>query len=110
MLVVADADWLINQVNSKDQSPYPLGWDRYTEQQFANKAFLQNAVDYLLNDESLIGLRNREVKLRLLDGQKVKEQKLSWQLLNVLAPIILLSIFALAQQLLRKRKYGRVKA
>ncbi len=109
MLVVADADWLINQVNSKDQSPYPLGWDRYTEQQFANKAFLQNAVDYLLNDESLIGLRNREVKLRLLDGQKVREQKLSWQLLNVLAPLILLSIFALAQQILRKRKHGRVK-
>jgi len=109
MLVVADADWLINQVNSKDQSPYPLGWDRYTEQQFANKAFLQNTVDYLLNDESLIGLRNREVKLRLLDSQKVKEQKLNWQLLNVLAPLILLSFFAIAQQLLRKRKYGRVQ-
>src|SRR5690606_29552142 len=25
MFVIADGDWLINQVNSKDNSPYPLG-------------------------------------------------------------------------------------
>lgn len=109
MLVFADGDWLINQINSKDQSPYPLGWDRYTEQQFANKTLLQNTVDYLLHDESLISLRNREVKLRLLDSVKVKHQKLHWQLLNVVAPIILLSLFAIVQQLMRKRKYGRLK-
>src|SRR5690606_19302915 len=26
MFVIADGDWLINQVNTKDESPYPLGW------------------------------------------------------------------------------------
>ncbi|SFT12509.1 gliding motility-associated ABC transporter substrate-binding protein GldG [Sphingobacterium wenxiniae] len=108
MLVFADGDWLINQVNHKDQSPYPLGWDRYTEQQFANKTLLQNIVDYLLNDEEVINLRNREVKLRLLDQAKVKAEKTTWQLINVALPLIVLLLFGIEQQFWRKRKYQRL--
>ncbi|NGM62295.1 gliding motility-associated ABC transporter substrate-binding protein GldG [Sphingobacterium sp. SGG-5] len=105
MLVIADGDWLINQVSAKDQSPFPLGWDRYTEQQYANKLFLENTIDYLLYDESLIALRNREVKLRLLDQAKVKDEKITWQIVNVGCPLLLLVLIGTAQQLWRKRKY-----
>ncbi|MCA5006055.1 gliding motility-associated ABC transporter substrate-binding protein GldG [Sphingobacterium bovistauri] len=107
MFVISDGDWLINQINTKDQSPYPLGWDRFTEQQFANKTLLQNIVDYLANDEKLISLRNREVKLRLLDQAIVKQDKLKWQLINVVFPILLLFILGITQQYLRKRKYTK---
>jgi ABC-2 type transport system permease protein len=109
MLIFADGDWLLNEVNSKDQSPFPLGWDRYTEQQYANKIFLENLVDYMLNDEQLISLRNREVKLRLLDQAKVKAEKITWQLINVAAPLVLLTIIGLCQQMWRKKKYGKLK-
>ena len=105
MLVVADGDWLINQINPKDQSPYPLGWDRYAEQQYANKAFLENMVDFLQNDASLVTLRNREVKLRLLDQAKLKDEKLVWQVINVMAPLIILLCIGLIQQYIRRRKY-----
>lgn len=107
MLVIGDGDWLINQTNSKDQSPFPLGWDRYTEQQYANKIFLENAIDYLMNDERLISLRNREVKLRLLDQAMVKEQKLKWQVINVAAPILLLFGIGALQQFIRRKKYNK---
>lgn len=110
MFVIADGDWLINQVNTKDNSPYPLGWDRYTEQQFANKTLLQNVVDYLTNDEQLIKLRNREVKLRLLNQSVVKQDKLKWQLINVASPIVLLLFIGFIQQSLRKRKYKKKAA
>ncbi|HMR19990.1 MAG TPA: gliding motility-associated ABC transporter substrate-binding protein GldG, partial [Sphingobacterium sp.] len=106
MIMIADGDWLLNQVNSKDQSPFPLGWDRYTEQQYANKLLLENMVDYLMNDERLISLRNREVKLRLLDQAKVKEQKTKWQIINIVLPLLLLTGIGLGQQIWRKRKYG----
>lgn len=109
MVVMADGDWLINQISSKDQSAYPLGWDRFTEKQFANKTFLQNMVDYLLHDDRLINLRNREVKLRLLDATKVKEEKLFWQVINVVSPLIVLSLIAALQQYRRKRKYAYTK-
>ena len=107
MLVIGDGDWLINQVNSKDQSAYPLGWDRYTEQQYANKAFLENTIDYLMNDERLIALRNREIKLRILDKAVVKNEKLKWQIINVVAPILLLLSIGGLQQYIRKRKYTK---
>lgn len=106
MVVIADGDWLLNQVNGKDQSPFPLGWDRYTEQQYANKIFLENIVDYLMNDEQLISLRNREVKLRLLDQAKVKEEKVIWQVLNIAVPLLILLAIGLGQQIWRKRKYS----
>ncbi|TDQ81220.1 gliding motility-associated ABC transporter substrate-binding protein GldG [Sphingobacterium yanglingense] len=107
MMVIADGDWLMNQVNSKDQSPYPLGWDRYTEQQYANKIFLENSVDYLMNDERLISLRNREIKLRLLDQAMVKGDKLKWQLINVVLPIIILILIGLSQAYLRRHRYTK---
>ncbi|MBE8712858.1 gliding motility-associated ABC transporter substrate-binding protein GldG [Sphingobacterium hungaricum] len=110
MFLIADGDWLINQVNAKDQSPYPLGWDRYSEQQFANKILLENVVDYLLNDESLIQLRNREIKLRLLNASVVKSEKVKWQVINVLFPIVVLVLFGLIQHYLRKRKFGKKTA
>ncbi|SKC00825.1 ABC-2 type transport system permease protein [Sphingobacterium nematocida] len=107
MLIIADGDWLINQVNYKDQSPYPLGWDRFTEQQYANRTFLENIVDYFMNDERLISLRNREVKLRLLDQSAVKNEKLKWQLINVVLPILILGIAAGCQNYMRIRRYTR---
>lgn len=107
MIVIGDGDWLINQINSKDQSPYPLGWDRYTEKQYANNVLLQNMIDYLLNDEKLISLRNCEVKLRLLDQAKVTSEKQYWQIANVVIPVLLLSLIGMTQQWIRKRRYGR---
>lgn len=107
MLVIGDGDWLMNNVNTKDNSPYPLGWDRYTEQQFANKTFLENIVDYMTNDDKLISLRNREVKLRLLDPVVAKQDKLKWQLINVVSPILVLILIAVIQQTIRKRKYTK---
>ena len=107
MFVIADGDWLINQVNAKDQSPFPLGWDRYTEKQYANKILLENVIDYLMNDEQLIALRNREVKLRLLDKALVKQDRLMWQMVNVVCPIVILLLVGAGQQYLRKRKYKK---
>lgn len=108
MVMISDGDWLTNQISTADQSPFPLGWDRYTNQQFSNKIFLENLVDYLLNDESLIQLRNREVKLRLLNQSKIKTEKLYWQAINVAVPVLLLIIIGVLQHYWRKRKYTQL--
>lgn len=107
MLAVADGDVFKGQVNPADGSPYPLGWDRYTEQQYGNRSFLLNAVDYLADDAGIIALRAKEVRLRLLDPVRVRESGRFWQLLNVCLPPLLLFVFGMAQQYLRKRKYSR---
>ncbi|RZK77194.1 MAG: gliding motility-associated ABC transporter substrate-binding protein GldG, partial [Pedobacter sp.] len=102
MVVISDGDVFKNQVSSRDNSPFPLGFDRYTQQTYGNKALLLNLVDYLANDKNLISLRNKEVKIRLLDKAKLRAEKLQWQLINVIAPLLMLILFAIFQHYYRK--------
>ena len=107
VIVFSDGDIFKNQINSSDGSPYPLGFDRYTQQQYANKSLLLNAVDYLSDDSGIIGLRNKEIKLRLLDRAKIRQEKTFWQLINIGLPIILLIVCGIFQHYYRIRKYTR---
>lgn len=106
MLVFSDGDVFKNQISEKDGSPFPLGFDRYTQQTYGNKTFLLNAVDYLTDDANLIALRSKEIKLRLLDKGKLVADKLQWQLINTLVPLIMLVLFGIFQHIYRKRKYA----
>lgn len=104
MLVLSDGDLFKNQVGA-DGSPYPLGYDRYTQQQYGNKALLLNAVDFMSGDGDLLNLRSKELKMRLLDKALVKADKSFWQIINVLLPLLMLAIFGFFQHWYRKRKY-----
>jgi ABC-2 type transport system permease protein len=107
MIVIGDGDIFRNQVSSRDGSVFPLGFDRYTQRNFGNKALLLNIADYMSSDENLIDLRNKEVKVRLLDKQVLRSEKLKWQLINVIVPLLLLISFAIFQHYYRKYKYAR---
>lgn len=107
MIVIGDGDTFRNQVSSRDGSVFPLGFDRYTQRNFGNKAFLLNIADYLSSDVNLIDLRNKEVKIRLLDKQLVRADKTKWQIINLVLPLLLLISFAIFQHYYRKHKYTR---
>ena len=53
MIVISDGDIFKNQVGT-DGSPYPLGYDHYTQQTFGNKNLLLNIADYMTDDSGLI--------------------------------------------------------
>ena len=106
-IVVANNAIIRNEVSLKDSSAIPLGYDRYMNQQFGNKDFIQNAVLYLADNEGWMELRNRSLKLRLLNKKISQEDRLYSQLLNVLSPLILMLIFGVLYQIMRKRKYTR---
>ena len=104
MIIISDGDVGRNQL-LKDQ-PYDLARDKWTNQQFGNKDFLLNAVDYLLDDSGLINLRNKSLQIRILDKQKAFTERIFWQFLNVILPIVLLFGFGFGFNYLRKRKYS----
>ncbi len=106
MIVISDGDILKNQINEADGSPFPLGFDRYTQQTYGNKNFLLNVADYMTDDSGLINLRNKEIKIRLLDRAQIKATKLYWQILNNLLPLGMLLLFGIFQQYFRRRKYA----
>jgi ABC-2 type transport system permease protein len=106
MIVISDGDVFKNQI-SADGTPYPLGYDHYTQQNFGNKNLLLNIADYMTGDSKLIELRSKEIQIRLLDRARIRSEKLYWQLLNTIAPLCLVLIFAIFQHYIRKRKYAR---
>lgn len=107
MIVVADGDVARNQFDRKTGAPLPVGYDQDTRQTFGNRDFLLNAMDYLVDDNRLITIRSREVKIRLLDRKLIEEEKLKWQLINVVTPVGLVLLAGLLITWLRKRRYGR---
>ena len=105
MIVVSDGDVIRNQRKESTGEIFPLGYDRYTNQQFGNKRFLLNCMDYLCDDSGIIEVRAKEIKLRLLDKGKLKTERLKWQLVNLFIPIVIMLVFGLVNKLIRKRKY-----
>lgn len=103
-IVVSDADIVTNAV-TKTTGPLPMGELPFEAFQFANKTFLLNAIDYLVNDNGLFESRNKVVVLRLLDKQKVADQKTIWQLITTAGPIVLLLLIGLLVSFWRKKKY-----
>lgn len=105
MVVLSDGDIFKNQI-AKDGTPYPLGFDHYTGTNYGNRNLLLNLADYLTGDARLIALRNKEIQLRLLNRARIKNEKLYWQVINTVGPLLLVLIFAIFQHYLRKRKYA----
>ena len=104
MIVLADGDVGKNQILKG--KPTDLARDKWTNEQFGNKDFLLNAVDYLLDDAGLMQLRNKTLKINILDKQKAFKERIFWQFLNIGLPLILLFSFGFIFNYLRKRKYS----
>jgi hypothetical protein len=84
----------------------PLGFNVFERRIFANKNFLVNCIEYLIDGRGIIEARAREVKLRLLDNVKVKAEKTYWQALNILLPILMLIGFGIGYMWYRKKRYA----
>jgi ABC-2 type transport system permease protein len=108
MVVIADADIIRNEVVRTPQGPQviPLGYDRITSNTYGNKDFLLNVLSYLTDDANLLNLRGREFQLRLLDRKKIIEQRLKWQIINVLLPILIIILAGIIYSAVRKHKYS----
>lgn len=104
MIVISDGDVGKNQLLKG--KPFDLNRDKWTNQTFGNKDFLLNSVDYLLDDTGLMNLRNKSLKIRMLDKQKAFKERSFWQFLNIGLPLILLFIFGLGFHYFRKRRYS----
>lgn len=110
MLIVSDADIIMNSIVKGNQpinmgmNPFTIGTQR--EFPFANKEFLLNSLDYMLNVNDLSEAKSKDYTVKFLDTKKVNSQRTFWQFINIILPVILIIIFALIFQFLRKKKYA----
>lgn len=105
MIVISDGDIIANEISKG--APLELGVDKWTNEQFGNKEFLLNAVNYLLDDSGLINLRSKTIKINFLDKEKAYSEATKWQLTNLVFPIILLMIFGIVFTAFQRKKYKK---
>ena len=110
MIVISDGDIIRNNFSEKTGNVYPLGYDKFGEFIYpGNKTFLMNAVHYLCDNKQdllLSPLKNKEVKLRLLNKVKIQENRLFIQLANFYAPILLILLLGICFTYIKKKKYA----
>jgi ABC-2 type transport system permease protein len=122
MLVVSDGDIIRNEiidsayVNEEWRYKYmPINMDVYGVRNpngtpkfaYGNRDFVLNSVDYMLDDFSLIDIRTKTITMRVLDTEKVIEEKEFWKFINIAVPLLAILLLAIFQLILRKRKYAR---
>ena len=94
-----------NQVDKGN--PLELGYDKWTNNFYSNKIFLQQSVHYLMENHKLLKLQNKSIDLPQLDFQKVKLKSTFLRTLMLLIPLMIL--FLIGGLVYRKRlqKFSR---
>jgi hypothetical protein len=124
IIVVADGDIVLNDYIRSEETqgqpiPIPMGWNKYTYTEYmrqteagklfipvVNGDFVKSSVEYLVNNPAINETKSKNIVLRLLDSKKVNAQKTTWQFINIGLPVLIILIFGLIYQQLRKRKYA----
>ena len=104
MIVVSDGDIALNAVTRND-GPLAMGMNPFTKYKYANGEFIMNAVEYLVDNSGILETRAKDITLRLLDKKKLDNERSKWQIINIGLPLLLVILFGLVYQFVRKRKY-----
>lgn len=105
-IVISDSDFAKNLVNSANGQTEDIGYNKWERKYYkGNKDFTINIIEYMLDDGSILESRSKEIKLRLLDAVKTKEEKTKWQFINVGLPVVFLAMFGLLYHYIRRRRF-----
>ncbi|MBP5370367.1 MAG: gliding motility-associated ABC transporter substrate-binding protein GldG [Bacteroidales bacterium] len=113
IIVVSDGDVIRNEIEvaNGDTIPKPLYYYKYASFDkrvyTGNLDFFMNAVNYLCGDSDLLSVRSREITIRLLNKNRIIEEKTYWQLLNIVLPILLISLVGIVLYVVRKYRYSK---
>ncbi len=76
---------------------------------FGNQEFFQNAVDYMMGENSVLDIRSRQIDIHQIDKGKVSESAIFYKWFNTLIPCGIIVLLALIFFYLRRRKYAAGK-
>lgn len=99
-VVISDGDVVKNKL--RRNQPEELGFQPFTGETYGNKTFLMNTVNFLLDDDALLALRNKPVILTPISDEVLAKSNYFWALFNLIAPLAFLFVFG--GLLIRRRK------
>ncbi len=74
---------------------------------FGNQEFIQNLVDYMMGENSVIDIRSRQIDVHGINNEKIKADAGFYKIMNLLIPCGIILLLAFVMHYLRKRKYSR---
>jgi gliding-associated putative ABC transporter substrate-binding component GldG len=107
MIVISDGDIAKNAIDRRSGKPLPLGMNKYDGYTYGNKDFLMNCLEYLIDNKGIIAARNKEIKLRPLDQERAFAEETTWQVINIVLPLLVLGIFGFLYVFARKNRFGK---
>jgi ABC-2 type transport system permease protein len=107
IIVIGDGDLFRNDINPRNRKPQQLGLDPFSGYVFANQDLLLNMVSFLADENGLITARNREIRLRPLNKEKIRVERAQWQVLNLGLPLLFLVAFGVVRRYWRSRRYAQ---
>lgn len=107
VLVAGSGNLFKSNKNVLSGDPIPLGLDPVQGVQYANRLLLQNSIAYLLEPEGIIASRTKQFQIRPLNKVSVRDEKVKWQIINILAPVLLFCLIGIVWIRLRKSKFAK---
>ena len=105
LMVFSSGSIAENQVDKGN--PLELGYDKWTNNFYSNKIFLQQSVHYLMENHKLLKLKNKSIDLPQLDFQKVKLKSTYLRTLMLLIPLMILFLIGGLVYRKRLKKFSR---
>jgi gliding-associated putative ABC transporter substrate-binding component GldG len=105
MIVFSSGAIAENQVDKGN--PLQLGYDKWTNNFYFNKVFLQQTVHHLMGNQKLLQLQNKNVVLPRLDFQKVEQHSSLLKTLMLLIPLLILLLLGALISRWRIRRFSQ---
>ncbi|NDW18003.1 gliding motility-associated ABC transporter substrate-binding protein GldG [Dysgonomonas sp. 216] len=109
MIVISSSDIIRNEITSQNGQNVmiPMGFDRLSGQQYGNRDFIVNAVNWLVNDDEWFSLRSKQQQIRLLNKQIAYTKKNSYAFVNIAIPLVFIFLITGSFYTLRKFRYEK---
>ena len=104
MVVIADGDIISNDF--QQGRALACGYDRFSGTFFGNRSFIQNVIDYMVDEGGLMSVRSKEFKIRMLDPQVLESNEKIIKMINCIVPVLIVLVFGIVKSVIRKRKYA----
>lgn len=74
---------------------------------FGNQEFIQNMVDYMMGDNTVLDIRSRQIDIHEIDNEKVKANATFYKVINILIPCLSILLLGFVLNYIRRRKYTK---
>ena len=104
MVLFGDGNIAENQ--TEKGAPLALGYDKWTNNFYANRGLLMNTIHFLTDNKDRLAVREKSWKVAVFDTQKIEQKASFWKGFLLIIPLLLAVLLGWGIQLTRSKHLG----